>query len=117
MTLVSLSPDDLGRVLTFITGFMCDRSTSFKTYEQLLATYHACKDSSAPYDESKDLRITDYISDMTAGRWRDPSIVIVLGVWEGRVLVMDGIHRGVAYLDRVKGGMSPQDLPPLYLGY
>lgn len=117
MILVSLLPDDLGGVLTFITGFMCDSSMSYKTYEELLATYHACKDWWAPHDESDDLRIVPYVADMKDGKWRDPSIVIRLGIWEGQVLVRDGIHRGVAYLDCLKEGVSPQNLPPLYLGY
>jgi hypothetical protein len=117
VTLVSLSPDDLGQVLTFITGFMCDRSTSYKSYTQLLAIYRSCKDTWRPHDESNDLRITDYISDMKYGKWRDANIVIQLGIWQDRVLVVDGIHRGVSYLDCLNDGISPQHLPPLYLGY
>ena len=117
MTLVSLSSDDLGEILTFITGFMCDRSASYKTYRQLLAIYHSCKDWWGPYDESNDLRITGYIDDMSARQWRDPSVVIALGVWQTRVLVRDGIHRGVAYLHCLGSGTATQDLPPQYLGY
>jgi hypothetical protein len=53
---------------------------------------------------------------MREGKWHE-DIVILLGIWEGRVLVRDGIHRGVAYLDCMDNGISPQDLPYLYLGY
>jgi hypothetical protein len=117
MTQVSLSPEDLGQLLTLITNFMCcDPSTSYKTYDELLAIYHSCKDAWPQDHESKDLRITDFINDMKAGKWRDP-IVIILGVYQGRVLVMNGVHRGVAYLDCFKEGMSPQELPLLFLGY
>jgi hypothetical protein len=119
MTLVSLAPDDLGQVLTFITGFMCDhRSKSYKTYNQLLAIYQSCKDTLTPdNDKSEDLRITGFINDMTDGNWRDPNIVIELGVWRDRVLVVGGIHRGVSYLECLNNGVSPQDLPLLFLGY
>jgi hypothetical protein len=118
MTLVSLAPDDLGQLLTFITGFMCNRSTSYKTYCELRAIYQSCKDTLRPDDDkSEDLRITGFINDMTEGNWRDPNIVIGLGIWQGRVLVRDGIHRGVAYVDCLNDGVSPQDLPPLFLAY
>jgi hypothetical protein len=118
MTILSLSPDDLGQLLTFITGFMCDDpSSSYKTYDELLAIYRSCKDWREPQDKSDDLRITPFIKDMKDGKWRDPNIVIVLGIWKNQVLVRDGIHRGVAYLGCFSDGVSPQDLPPLYLGY
>jgi hypothetical protein len=117
MSVVSLEPADLGRLLTFITGFMCDGSTSYKTYHELLAIYHSCKDTVTPQaDKSNDLRITDFITDMKNSAWRD-EIVVVLGVWEGRVLVRDGIHRGIAYLACLTDGISVQDLPALFLGY
>jgi hypothetical protein len=116
VTAISLSPDDLGGLLTLITGFMCDRSDSYKTYCQLLATYRSCRGTWAPHDESNDLRITGYVRDMRAGEWRD-DIVIVLGIWDSRVLVRDGIHRGVAYLECLENGVSPQTLPALYLRY
>ncbi len=117
MTLVSLAPDDLGDLVTLITGFMCDRSAPNKTYKQLLETYRACKDTWGSHDTSNDLRITGYIEDMMDGTWRDVNIVIALGIWQGRVVVVDGIHRGVAYLDCLSKGTTPQNLPPLYLGY
>jgi hypothetical protein len=82
-----------------------------------LAIYHSCKDAWPQDHESNDLRIADFINDMKAGSWREEKIVIALGIWENQVLVRDGIHRGVAYLDCFNDGMSPQDLPPLYLGY
>jgi hypothetical protein len=117
MTLVSLSSGDVGQLVTLITGFMCDRSTSYKTYRQLLAIYHSCKATWGPHDVSNDLRIAGYVIDMKYGTWRDEKIVLVLGVWNDRVLVTDGIHRGIAYLACLDDGMEPQDLPALYLGY
>jgi hypothetical protein len=118
MTQVSLSPKDLGQLLTLITNFMCcDPSPSYKTYDELLAIYHSCKDLWPQDHESNDLRITDFINDMKDAKWRDPDIVIGLGIWQDRVLVRDGIHRGVAYLDCFNDGMPQQELPPLYLGY
>jgi hypothetical protein len=118
MTLVSLAPDDLGHILTFITGFMCDHTTkSYKTYSQLLAIYQSCRDTWTPGDDkSNDLSIIGFVNDMTNRKWRG-QIAISLGVHEGRVLVVDGIHRGVAYLDCLNGGVPPQDLPRLYLAY
>jgi hypothetical protein len=85
MTQVFLSPADLGQLLTLITNFMCDKGTSYKTYDEMLAIYNSCKDWWQPHDHANDLRITGYIGDMASGNWRVSSIAIVLGVWEDRV--------------------------------
>jgi hypothetical protein len=117
MARIPLTPAGLAQTTTLITGFMCDPSKSFKTYEQLLAIYHRCKEGWASHDASNDLRIANFISDLHDCQWREDDIIITLGVFQGRIVAVDGIHRGVAYLDCIRSGTSIKDLPPLYLTY
>jgi hypothetical protein len=36
-----------------------------------------------------------------------------IGVFDGKVLVVDGIHRGIAYLACLERGIGPERLPAL----
>jgi len=38
-----------------------------------------------------------------------------IGVFDGTLLVIDGIHRGIAYLGCIEQGISPDRLPPLHI--
>jgi hypothetical protein len=51
---------------------------------------------------------------MADRRWRD-DVTIRIGEFDGKVLVIDGIHRGLAYLACVESGISPDRLPPLHV--
>ena len=46
------------------------------------------------------------MQDMASSRWRS-DVVIRIGVFDGAVLVIDGIHRGLAYLAASRGGSAP----------
>ncbi len=37
------------------------------------------------------------------------------GVFDGTLLVIDGIHRGIAYLACIERGISPDRLPGLHV--
>jgi hypothetical protein len=49
---------------------------------------------------------------MADARWRE-DVRMRIGVFDGRVLVVDGIHRGIAYLACLQDGAPPERLPPL----
>ena len=65
-------------------------------------------------DVADDLRVERFKEDMAGRRWRD-DVVIRIGEFDGDVLVIDGIHRGLAYLACVESGISPDRLPPLHV--
>jgi hypothetical protein len=52
------------------------------------------------------------MDDMASNRWK-AGVVMRIGVFDGTVLVIDGIHRAIAYLGCVEAGMSPDRLPAL----
>ena len=51
---------------------------------------------------------------MTSNRWSS-DVVLRIGVFDDTVLVVDGIHRGIAYLACVQDGISPERLPALHV--
>ncbi len=63
-------------------------------------------------DWADDLRVERFIEDMASRRWSS-SVVMRIGVFDGTMLVIDGIHRGIAYLACIERGIGPERLPPL----
>jgi len=55
-----------------------------------------------------------FMRDMASESWTD-DVVIRIGVFDARVLLIDGIHRGIAYLGCVADGVSPDRLPALHV--
>ena len=51
---------------------------------------------------------------MASGRW-NTDVVMRIGVFDAAVLVIDGIHRGIAYLACIEKGISPDRLPALHV--
>jgi hypothetical protein len=51
---------------------------------------------------------------MASDRWK-ADLVMRIGVFDGAVLVIDGIHRGIAYLACIEEGISPDRLPALHV--
>jgi hypothetical protein len=86
---------------------MCEKSADIKRYADLVEIYDRCHESWHD-DPSDDLRIDKFVEDMKAGSWTG-SIVIR---FDGTVVV-DGIHRGIAYLKCVNDGLNPSNLPPI----
>jgi hypothetical protein len=113
MALQPLSAEELADTRTLFASFMGYIGRSPKTFGQLLAIYRErSKTLHAAEDRADDLRVDRFMDDMASNRW-NADVVIRIGVFNGRVLVIDGIHRGLAYLACVEEGISPARLPAL----
>jgi hypothetical protein len=113
MALEPLSAKELAESQTLFANFMGYVGRSYRTCGQLLAIY---RDRStalpATEDHADDLRVERFMRDMANDRWR-ADVVIRIGVFDGTSLVIDGIHRAIAYLACVEEGVSPGRLPRL----
>ena len=113
MALQPLSPTELAATPTLFASFMGHAGRDHWTFAQLLAIYRErSKALPAADDEADDLRVRRFMRDMASNRWRD-GVVIRIGVFDGTLLVIDGIHRGIAYLACLQEGISPRRLPQL----
>jgi hypothetical protein len=115
MALRQLSACELAGSPTLFASFMGRAGRSYKTIGELLAIYRERSCALAAVDDpADDRRIDRFIEDMTGDRWRD-DVTLRLGVFGGSTLVIDGIHRGMAYLACVQDGISPARLPLLHV--
>jgi len=115
MALQPLSASDLAQTPTLFASFMGYMGRSHNTFGQLLAIYRERSKGLDPAeDRADDLRVTRFMQDMASRRWRD-DVVIRIGVFDDSVLVIDGIHRGIAYLACIEQGISADRLPALQL--
>ena len=115
MALRPWSATELADTPTLFSSFMGHAGPSHKTVGQLRAIYRERSQVLHPADDgSDDLRVGRFIDDMAGGRWQD-DVVMRIGVFDGEVRVIDGIHRGIAYLACVEDGVSPERLPALHL--
>jgi hypothetical protein len=113
MALQPLSAKELADTPTLFASFMGYMDRSYKTVGQLLAIYRHCsKTLHAGEDRADDLRVERFMDDMASNRW-DAEVVMRIGVFDGTVLVIDGIHRGIAYLGCVQNGIGAERLPAL----
>jgi hypothetical protein len=113
MALQPLSARELAETPTLFAGFMGYMDRSHKTFSQLLAIYRERSKALDPAeDRANDLRVDRFMDDMASDRWR-ADVVIRIGVFDDTVLVIDGIHRGIAYLACIEEGISPDRLPAL----
>jgi hypothetical protein len=115
MALVPLTAEELAETPTLFASFMGYVGTSYKTLGQLRAIYRErSRALPAAEDEADDLRVNRFIDDMASNRWSS-SVVMRIGVFDGTLLVIDGIHRGIAYLACIERGINPDRLPPLHV--
>ena len=113
MLLKPLSADELAVTPTLFASFMGQRDSRPKTVGQLLSIYRERSAALEPCeDKDDDLRVERFKEDMASSRWRS-DVVIRIGVFDGAVMVVDGIHRAIAYLACVQEGVSPDRLPAL----
>ncbi|HTW43086.1 MAG TPA: hypothetical protein VMD79_12295 [Solirubrobacteraceae bacterium] len=113
MALRDLSPQELAETPTLFGSFMGRSGDGHKTVGQLLDIYRERSvELDATEDLDDDLRVDRFKRDMESERWRD-EVVMRIGVFGGEVHVIDGIHRGIAYLACVQDGVSAERLPPL----
>jgi hypothetical protein len=104
---LQLDPDALGRTKTFIRAFMLDESSDQKTFAQLRVIYELDR-YQIQSDPSDDLRIGRFVKDMADGRWREDIVIL-----RKDGLVVDGVHRGVAFLQCVADGVEIARLPKI----
>jgi hypothetical protein len=115
MALKRLSAEELADTPTLFASFMGAIGRRPQTIGQLLAIYRERSGTIGPGDDSdNDLRVGRFAEDMASNRWRS-DVVLRLGVFDGAVLVIDGIHRAMAYLACVEAGVSPDRLPALHV--
>jgi hypothetical protein len=113
MALEPLSIEDLAQTPTLFASFMGYAGTSYKTFGELRAIYRErSKVLYAAEDQADDLRVERFIDEMIGNRWT-ADVVMRIGVFDGIVLAIDGIHRGIAYLMCIERGISPDRLPAL----
>jgi hypothetical protein len=113
MALRPLSAQELADTPTLFAGFMGYVDAGYRTFGQLRAIYRErSRAIRASADEADDLRIERFIDDMAGNRWRS-DVVMRVGVFDGTVLAIDGIHRCIAYLACIDRGISPDRLPAL----
>lgn len=115
MALRPLSAGELAETPTLFASFMGRIGTSHKTLGQLRAIYRErSKALHAAEDRANDLRVDRFIRDMASDRWT-ADVVMRIGVFDGAVLAIDGIHRGIAYLACIEEGIGPDRLPALHV--
>jgi hypothetical protein len=113
MALRPLSATELAETPTLFASFMGHVGASYKTLGQLGAIYRErSKALQAAEDQADDLRVERFAADMASDRWQ-ADVVMRIGVFDGAVLVIDGIHRGIAYLACIEDGISADRLPAL----
>jgi hypothetical protein len=115
MALRPMSAGELADTPTVFSSFMGSRDKGHRTLGQLLSIYRERSRAIRPEEDlADDLRVERFKDDMADRRWRD-DVIIRIGEFDGKVLVIDGIHRGLAYLACVEAGISPDRLPPLHV--
>jgi hypothetical protein len=113
MAIEPLSAAELAKTPTLFSSFMGYMDRSYKTVGQLLAIYRERSTLlDAAEDDADDLRVDRFMEDMASKRWTT-DVVVRIGVFDGTLLVVDGIHRGIAYLGCIQEGISPGRLPTL----
>jgi hypothetical protein len=113
MALEPLSAQELADTPTLFASFMDCVDRSYKTVGQLLAIYRdRSKTLQAAEDRADDLRVERFMEDMASDRWK-ADVVLRIGVFDGVVLVIDGIHRSIAYLACMDAGIPRSRLPAL----
>jgi hypothetical protein len=115
MAVRPLSAQELADTPTLFASFMGDVAPSRMTMGELLAIYRErSRTLDAAHDAADDLRVERFIEDMASSSWSS-DLVMRIGIFDGIVRLIDGIHRGIAYLACVEGGISPERLPALHV--
>jgi hypothetical protein len=107
MALRPLSAEELAQTPTLFASFMGYTGTSYKTFGQLQAIYRErSKALHAAEDEASDPRVDRFIDDMASNRWKS-DVVMRIGVFDGIVLTIDGIHRASHTWRVLRKGSAP----------
>jgi hypothetical protein len=115
MALQAISPSELAGTPTVFSSFMGQPGAGFKTVHELLGIY---RDRSAALrtaeDQSEHLRVGRFMRDMASASWQN-GVVVRIGEFDDTVLLVDGIHRGIAYLGCIQAGIRADRLPALHV--
>lgn len=115
VALQPLTPQELADSRTLFGSFMGDTASGYRTVGELLEIYRErSATQQAREDHADSLRVDRFMQDMATDRWRE-DVVMRIGVFDDTVLVIDGIHRGIAYLGCIADGISPERLPRLHV--
>jgi hypothetical protein len=115
MALKPLSAEELAGTPTLFASFMGYVGSGHKTLGQLRAIYGERSRALDPEeDRVDDLRVDRFMEDMASNRWRG-NVVMRIGVLDGTLMFIDGIHRGIAYLSCIEQGIHPARLPALHV--
>ena len=115
MALQPLTAQELAAAPTLFASFMGHADTGYRTVGELLKIYRErSKTLLAREDHANDLRVDRFMRDMASESWSE-DVVMRIGEFDDTVLVIDGIHRGIAYLGCIEAGTSPERLPALHL--
>jgi hypothetical protein len=111
-----LTANELAHTPTVFSSFMGKAGARFKTVAELLGIYRERSAAFAgAHDEpSEHLRVERFMRDMAGDGWSD-GVVMRIGVFDGKVLLIDGIHRAIAYLACVQDGVGSDRLPALHV--
>jgi hypothetical protein len=113
MALQALAPSELGGTRTVFSSFMGQHGAGFKTVAELVGIYRERSPALWTAGEpSEHLRVERFMRDMASASWQD-GVVVRVGVYDDAVLLIDGIHRSIAYLRCIQRGIGADRLPAL----
>ena len=115
MALQPLTARELADSQTLFESFMGHTDSGYRTVGELLDIYRERSATMhARDDHADDLRVERFMRDMATENWSE-DVVMRIGVFDDTVLVIDGIHRGIAYLGCIADGVSPARMPALHV--
>jgi hypothetical protein len=115
VALQPLSARELADTRTVFASFMGHTDDGYRTVGELFEIYRErSKTLPAAEDHADHLRVDRFVDDMASERWSE-DLVMRIGVFDDTVMVIDGIHRGIAYLACIEDGISPERLPTLHV--
>lgn len=110
-----LTAQELAETPTLFASFMGHADEGYRTVGELFEIYRErSKTLAEDEDHANDLRVDRFMRDMASESWSE-DVVMRIGEFDDTVLVIDGIHRGIAYLGCIDAGISPDRLPALHL--
>jgi hypothetical protein len=115
MALQPMSVSELAATRTVFASFMGRADAGYQTLGRLRAIYRERSAAlDAGQDRDDDLRVERFIADMASERWNE-DVVMRIGVFDDEPMIIDGVHRGIAYLACVEDGVAPERLPALHV--
>lgn len=113
MALQVLTVRELADTPTVFSSFMGKAGARSKTVAELLGIYRERRAARTGADEPcEHVRVERFMREMANDGWKD-GVVMQIGVFDDKVLLIDGIHRAIAYLACIQDGIRADRLPAL----